>query len=117
MYKTKLFYALPVLLVACAHEPIVDTKGVDQVKYGQDLAECRDYAQQVSTAGEAGKHGAVGAVVGGAIGAIIGDSTSAARGAGVGAVSGVTKGGYRAEQRKERVVFNCLRGRGYKVLG
>ncbi len=105
------------MIVACAHDPIVDTKGVDQSTYNRDLAEWRDYAQQVNTAGEAGKYGAAGAVIGGAVGAILGDSRSAARGAGVGAVSGATKGGHRAEQRKERVVFNCLRGRGYKVLG
>ena len=105
------------LLAGCANEPIVDMRGVDQAQYEKDLAECETYAAQVHTGGEAAKHAAVGAVVGGAIGAIIGDSQTAERGAGVGGLTGATKGASKAEQRKEQVVFNCLRGRGYKVLG
>ena len=52
----------------------------------------------------------------GAIGAITGNSSSAARGAGVGAVSGGAKGASQGEQDEVRVVKNCLRGRGYRVL-
>lgn len=105
------------LLAGCAQHPIVDMKGVDQEQYRQDLAECEQYARQVSTGEEVAKHAVIGAAVGGAIGAVVGDSRTAERIAGAGAISGSTKGAARAEQRKDRVVFNCLKGRGYKVLG
>ena len=112
---------LPVLLVlfvgGCADDPIIDTRGVDEQKYQQDLSECRDYAEGVNTGKEVLKRGAIGAAVGGAIGAIVGDHNIAGQIAGAGAVSGGARGAERAEQRKEQVVFNCLRGRGYKVLG
>lgn len=109
--------ALGLGLAGCANDPIVDMRGVDAEKYGQDLAECEQYARQVNTGGEAAEQAAVGAVVGGAIGAILGDSHTAERTAGVGAVSGATRGAERAEHRKERVLHSCLRGRGYRVLG
>lgn len=108
---------LLVLLTACAQDPIVDKRGVDERQFNQDLADCQAYAAQVNTAGEAAKHGAVGAAVGGAVGAIIGDSGTAGRVAGVGAVTQGTSGAAKAEDRKERVIQNCLRGRGYRVLG
>ena len=105
------------VLTACAQDPIVDKRGVDERQFNQDLAECQEYAAQVNTAGEAAKHGAIGAAVGGAVGAILGDSSTAGRVAGVGAVTKGTTGAAKAEDRKERVIHNCLRGRGYRVLG
>lgn len=114
-----MYRMLPLLLflAGCANEPIVDMRGVDPTRYERDLAECRDYASQVNTGAEAAKHGAVGAAIGGAVGAVIGDGELAQRGAGAGAVTGSAKGASRAEQRKERVLFTCLRNRGYNVLG
>lgn len=108
---------LVLLIAGCTHDPIVDMRGVDEQQYRQDLAECREYAEQVKTGEEAVKRGAIGAVVGGAVGAAIGDGELAKRTAGVGAVSGTTGGATRAERRKDRVVYNCLRGRGYRILG
>lgn len=105
------------LLAGCAHDPVVDMRGVDARQYRQDLAECRTYANQVSTAEAAAKRGAIGAAVGGTIGAIIGDHHTAKRGAGIGGVSGSVKGAEKAEARKTRILYNCLRGRGYNVLG
>lgn len=107
-----------VLIIGCADRtPIVDTKGIDIAVYEKDLSECQTYANQVSTGESAAKHGAVGAVTGAVLGAIIGNSTTAGQGAGVGAVTGSVKGGQRAEHKKEHVIRNCLRGRGYRVLG
>jgi outer membrane lipoprotein SlyB len=108
---------LLLLLTACAEDPIVDMRGVDERQYQNDLAECRDYAAQVNTGKEAVKHGAAGAAVGAVVGAVIGDHRTAERVAGVGAVTGSSKGISRAEKRKQTVIFNCLRGRGYKILG
>jgi len=117
LHKTMLL-AGTILIIGCADiTPIVDTKGIDIAAYEKDLSECQSYASQVSTGESAAKHGAVGAVTGAVLGAIIGNSTTAGQGAGVGAVTGSVKGGQRAEHKKEHVIRNCLRGRGYRVLG
>lgn len=105
------------LLCGCAHDPIVDMHGVDPGQYRQDLMECRQYAAQVNTAQAAATRGAIGAAIGGVLGAIVGDHHTAQKIGGVGAVTGASKGAERAEQRKQRVLMNCLKGRGYKVLG
>lgn len=113
----KKLMAVLLLLGGCAHDPIVDMHGVDRGQYQQDLGECRQYAAQVNTARESATRGAIGAAVGGVLGAIVGDHRTAQKVGGVGAVSGAAKGAERAEQRKNRVLMNCLKGRGYKVLG
>ncbi len=107
---------LSIGLAGCAHQPIVDTKGVNMVKYQQDLQECEAYAEQVRVADKALGGAAVGAVVGAAIGAAVGNSDTAQRSAGAGAVVGASKGTGRGLQEKRRVVHNCLRNRGYAVL-
>ena len=105
-------------LVACANQnPIVDMKGVDERQYQEDLVECQAYAVQISTGSEAAKRGVIGAAVGATIGAIVGNSSDVEQIAGIGAVAGTSKGASKAERRKERVIQQCLRGRGYKVLG
>lgn len=109
--------ALMLLLGGCAHEPIVDRKGIDEAAYQQDLAECRAYADEVDTPAETVKGGAVGATVGGIFGAILGDSGTAGRGAGLGGIAGGGEGLSEAERRKERILYRCLKGRGYRVLG
>ncbi len=108
---------LVLILTGCAsHKIIIDKEGVDMSKYEQDLAACREYAEEVS-AGEAVGKGAVGgAVIGGAVGAILGGRRGAETLAGVGIVTGAARGGAGAEQEKNQVVKNCLRGRSYKVL-
>lgn len=106
-------------LAACTttDEIIIDRKGVDMARYEQDLAECQGYAEEVATGEKAAKGAASGAVIGGAVGAIAGGSrSSAGRSAGVGAVTGGASGVAEGERDKVRVVKNCLRGRGYKVL-
>jgi len=106
-----------ILIAGCANDPIVDRGGHNEVEYKKDLAECRTYADEVSTLGEAAEHGAIGAVVGGVFGAVLGNGNAAQRGVGAGAVSGGTSGAVGAETRKERILYRCLKGRGYKVLG
>ena len=108
---------LIILITGCANDPIVDRRGHNEAKYQKDLAECRSYADEGSTVGEAAEHGAIGAVVGSVFGAVVGNSDSAQRGAGAGAVSGGTSGAVSAETRKERILHRCLKGRGYNVLG
>jgi uncharacterized protein YcfJ len=107
--------ALVAALSACTttDEIIIDKKGVDMARYEQDLAECRSYSEEVRTGEKVAKGAASGAVVGGLIGAITGDAGKAA---GVGAVGGGARGANEGSQDEVRVVKQCLRGRGYKVL-
>ena len=96
--------------------PIVDMKGVNSSAYQTDLAECHEYAKEV----EAGKQVAIGAVagaaVGGLMGASVGNGEAARRSAGAGATYGGARSGVRALHESNKVVRNCLRNRGYKVL-
>lgn len=109
---------LPLLVAACTttDEIIIDRKGVDEARYQADLAECRSYADEVRTGEKAVKGAASGAVVGGLLGAAVGNSDDAKRGAGAGAVTGAAKGVSSGERDKVKVVKQCLRGRGYRVL-
>jgi len=119
--QIKAFSALLLLvslfsLGACANRQkvIIDPQGVDMVKYQSDLETCKQISMQVDS--QAGEQAVGGAVVGGAIGAIIGGGDFAKKTAGVGFVSGLAKGGAARERERMRVVKNCLRNRGYRVL-
>ncbi len=107
---------LSLLTLACASDPIIDTKGVNMAQYQQDLNECQAYAQQVNVGTKAASGAAAGAVVGAVIGAAVGNSNTAGRAAGAGATAGAAKGTGRAMHERERVTRNCLRNRGYAVL-
>lgn len=123
----------PVLLTSCAalflsgcttgkspyvgsRDVIVDTQGVDYYAYQHDLSECRAYSDQVSVAGRSVGGAAGGAVVGGLIGAAAGNSSTAQRTAGVGAVAGGAGGAASGYTERQKVVRNCMIGRGYRVL-
>lgn len=117
-----LFLALG-LLASCrqveeitGNRPIVDTKGIDLEAYEADLQECYVFADEVEAGRKVATGAATGAVVGGVIGAAAGNSETAKRGAGVGAASGTLGGASSAMQERQRVVRNCLTGRGYLVL-
>jgi outer membrane lipoprotein SlyB len=112
-------------LTGCAqtYQPVVDTKGHDSARYQQDLFECRQYAEQVSPAGKAAVSGLGGAAAGAALGAITGAlvggvsaGSGAALGAATGGAVGVGAGAYSGVQEQERIINNCMRGRGYNVL-
>jgi len=114
---------LMIALAGCAqsYQPVVDTKGVDNAKYQQDLSECRQYAEQVSPAGDAATGGVLGAAGGAALGAIVGAfsggaGTGAAIGAASGGAVGAGAGGVSGVSEQKRIINNCLRGRGYNVL-
>jgi hypothetical protein len=117
--KTLLAVALiPLSLLACRSNvaPIVDMQGVNVAAYNRDLTECRAYADQVATGRTVVRGAAGGAVVGAAVGAAVGSSDTAQRGAGAGAVIGAARGARQADMESDRVLRNCLRGRGYRVL-
>jgi outer membrane lipoprotein SlyB len=105
-------------LASCAstERVVVDTKNVDPAQYQQDLGECKQVAAQVSTGRDATEGAVGGAVIGGVLGAILGNSSTAGRMAGGGAVIGGASKAGSAQQEKEQVIKNCMRGRGYRVL-
>lgn len=112
-----LIVILLLIVAACTttSEIIIDEKGVDMTRYEENLTECKTYSEQVAVGKKATKGAASGAVIGGAIGAV-GHHGNAAEGAAVGAISGGAKGLNEGDRDKVRVVKNCLRGRGYRVL-
>lgn len=113
MKKRILLLSFIGLLTACSSKPIVDTKGVDQAIYEQDLKECEALAEQVNQAAQVGKSAAFGALVGAAYGAISGKGET---GAAMGGISGATSGASKSDQEKMQVLKNCLINRGYTVL-
>ena len=108
------------LLAGCAaparDRVIVDTKGVDPQAYRVDLEECAEYAGLVDVRGRVVSGAAGGAVLYGILGWALDDADRAERTATAGAVLGGAGGGVRASREQDRVMRNCLRGRGYRVL-
>jgi uncharacterized protein YcfJ len=114
------FMLATLTLTACQSNPaervIIDPKGVDQAAYQQDLAECDALSQQARP-GRSGLRGALGgAVIGGALGGVMGDSRTAAQMGGAGAVVGGASQAGEGYSERERVLRNCISGRGYRVL-
>ena len=98
------------------NRPIVDTKGINPQVYEADLQDCYIFADEEQAGRKILAGAATGAVVGSVIGAAAGNSETAKRGAGVGAASGALSGTSNGMQERQRVVRNCLVGRGYRVL-
>ena len=114
MLDYRLIFLLAALAGCAAHpDPIVDMKGVDPERFARDRAECEEYTEQILVSQGVAKGSAVGAAVGAAAGTINGD---VGRGAANGALYGGTRSGLDADRDQQRVVKNCLRGRGYRVL-
>ena len=95
---------------------VIDTKGVDPARYESDLMECAEYAGLVNVEGRVVTGAAAGAALYAAIGAIFAGREGAGRGAGAGTLIGGTRGGIEATREQQRIVGNCMRGRGYRVL-
>ena len=104
------------VLVGCARhgKVIVDPNGVDMARYNADLEHCKELSMQVDQ--HAGKGMVKGAVVGGVAGEIIGRDGSTLRGAKLGAFLGLLKGGKATKAERTKVLKNCMRYKGYKVL-
>jgi hypothetical protein len=99
------------------YTPIVDMRGVDSARWASDLAECRDYARQVDTAGNAATGAVAGAILGAALMAAAGGNRRwTERNASVGAVQGTAAGLGSGVQKERLVMNNCIIGRGYRVL-
>ncbi|MCG7519193.1 glycine zipper family protein [Ruegeria sp. Ofav3-42] len=120
----KLSLILPAILVvgACTnvganYQPVID--GPVSPNYNADLAQCQALARSQPTlnsrtAGAA----AIGAVGAAGTKAIIDDSASdLGRTAAAGALIGAGASALQNTQNQEVIVRNCMRGRGYNVVG
>lgn len=124
MLKFSKFSIIPVLFLASAcsnsgssYTPVID--GPVSANYNADLAQC----QQLSTSqavvdDNALGAAATGAVLGGAASAISSGSTyQSGRGAAIGAIAGATGSAIQNNSNRETIIRNCMRGRGYNVVG
>ena len=109
-------------LAACANSganyvPVID--GPVGPNYGADLAACQSLAaSQPAIDGSTAGAAATGAGVAAASSVIINDnSDNLGEAAAVGALVGATGNAIQKNQQKEVIVRNCMRGRGYNVVG
>ena len=100
-----------------SYTPIIDMQGVDSARYGRDLGDCRSYAASVD-ANSAAIGGALGGIIAGAaISAMLGGTARQNRQiANVGGFTGLSKSTDRAIDKQERILINCMTGRGYRAL-
>lgn len=107
-------------LAACAdsganYRPILD--GPANAAYQADLAACQTLARNQNQLDQE----TLGAtVLGAGAGAALGefdDEADALGGAVAGALAGGVAGALNADERREAIVVECLRGRGHRVVG
>jgi len=106
--------------------PIIDAP--NSVKLQSDLGECQQLAAQRS----AGNHVLGSALVGAGFGALVGSSFGgnrrfgfSRRGRGENALAGALAGGaagtgvgiFQGQQAQADIVYRCMAGRGYRILG
>ncbi len=124
MPTPKIFLILPVVAIASAcantganYQPVID--GPVGPNYNADLAQCQSLAaSQASVDGSTAGSAALGAAGAAATSAIINDSSDdLGRAAAVGALAGASADAIKKNQNKEVIVRNCMRGRGYNVVG
>lgn len=115
---------LPVVftLAACAnsganYQPVID--GPVGPNYSTDLAQCRQLAaSQPTLDGSTAASVGTGAAAAGVGSVIFNDnSDNLGRAAGVGAVAGLTADLVQKNADREAIIKNCMRGRGYNVVG
>jgi len=106
------------LLAGCAADPIVDQRGIDPEQYALDIAECQGYADQVDTSKEVAKQAGLTGLVGGVLAGAFEHGRGVRgveEGVGAGATIGAARGVGKATSKKERVMNQCMRARGYIV--
>lgn len=118
------FSALSFTLLAagCAstganYTPIID--GPVGPNYNVDLAQCQQLSQQQAIVdGGTATTAATTAGVAGVGSVIINDnSDDLGEAVAVGAIAGLASGAVQNNQRREAIIRNCMRSRGYNVVG
>ena len=99
------------------YTPIVDMQGVDQGRYAADLNDCRHYAGMIDE-GKAVLNAAIGgAILGAVVSAALGGHSYQNQQVGVAVGGGaLARAGAAASAKQERILINCLAGRGYRPL-
>ncbi|MGV6848322.1 MAG: glycine zipper family protein [Marinibacterium sp.] len=99
------------------YQPVID--GPVGANYGGDLAACQQLAAQQGALGsDTGQNVAAGAGAAALGTAIVNNRGSNVRdAAAVGAIAGLAGSALQQEQKKEAIIRNCMRGRGYNVVG
>ena len=95
---------------------IIDTRGVDESAFKTDYSECSDFAKNIDLTERTLKQGAVAGATGAAVGAIIGGEETAKKIGGSAAVLNAVEANLDGRNEQAKIIKNCLRGRGYKVL-
>ena len=95
---------------------IIDTRGVDESVFKKDYSECSDFAKNIDLTERTLKQGAVAGATGAAVGAIIGGEEAAEKIGGSAAVLNAVEANLDGRNEQAKIIKNCLRGRGYKVL-
>ena len=95
---------------------IIDTRGVDESVFKKDYSECSDFAKNIDLPERTLKQGAVAGATGAAVGAIIGGEEAAKKIGGSAAVLNAVEANLDGRNEQAKIIKNCLRGRGYKVL-
>ena len=95
---------------------IIDTRGVDESVFKNDYSECSDFAKNIDLTERTLKQGAVAGATGAAVGAIIGGEEAAKKIGGSAAVLNAVEANLDGRNEQAKIIKNCLRGRGYKVL-
>ncbi|WP_172299270.1 glycine zipper family protein [Pseudoruegeria sp. HB172150] len=124
MLRPKTIAVLPLigLIAACANSganytPVID--GPVGPNFNADLAACQNLAAQQgafdSNTGAAAATGA--AVAGGGTAIFANEGTNVRDAALIGAAAGVAGGALQQQANKEAIIRNCMRGRGYRVVG
>ena len=124
MSRFKFLSIAPILLALAScnfagsgHQPVID--GPVGSNYHIDLQQCRSLADSQPTIdGNTAGNAALGAAIGAGAKAILDDSgKDLGRAAVVGALFGGGVDIQRKSQRKDAIFQNCMRGRGYNVVG
>ena len=115
-------------LSACATSgantvPIIDAQNSPQLQ--ADLAECQQFAAQRSVNGEVLSSALVGAGFGALAGSSFGGRPFSRRGRGenalagslAGAAAGSAVGVFQGQAAQADIVYRCMAGRGYNILG
>lgn len=115
-------------LSACATSgantvPIIDAQNSPQLQ--ADLAECQQFAAQRSVNGEVLSSALVGAGLGALTGSSFGGRPFSRRGRGenalagslAGAAAGSAVGVFQGQAAQADIVYRCMEGRGYRILG
>ncbi|WP_380058144.1 glycine zipper family protein [Falsihalocynthiibacter sp. SS001] len=116
--------SIPLVLAVAAcgntgsnYQPVID--GPVSANYGADLAQCQNLAaQQGALASDTAAQVATGAGVAAAGTAVFNNNNNNVRdAAALGALAGLTAGALEQNSNKEVIIRNCMRQRGYKVVG